>query len=360
MEQRASTFRRYKAEALREVASLLLARAGLPDDRASVLASVFVEADLLGYTTHGLQRLPSNLEWIIKGETRMDGAPFVLTDNGICQAWDADFLPGPWVTTLAVRDVCRRAERHGIASISIRRVQHIACLAAYLGHAIELGMMLIISASTPSEAAVCAHGGTDRVFSCNPLTIGIPTDGTPILIDTSASMSALGPLFRAHRSGDMLSSHCIVTPDGTVSNDPAAYVLGDGAILPAGGMEQGYKGFALCLLTEALSAALSGYGRADLANDGEANSVYVQAIDPDAFAGRAGFCKQMGWLADACRRSGVAPGEPAVRVPGDRALALKRDQLANGVALHASVAAAVEEWAKQFQIAMPETIADDA
>jgi LDH2 family malate/lactate/ureidoglycolate dehydrogenase len=351
---------RYAADALKDVATRLLVRAGLAAEKASVVASVFVEADLLGYATHGLQRLASNLEWIVKGETHANGALTVLTDNGSCQTWDADFLPGPWVTTLAVKEACTRAQTHGIATISIRRAQHIACLAAYLEQATEQGMMLILSASTPSETAVCAHGGLDRIFSCNPLTIGIPTSGTPILIDTSASMSALGPLFRAHRSGDMLPTDCIITSEGSVSRDPAEFVLQDGAILPTGGFDQGYKGFGLCLFIEALSAALTGYGRADLPNDGESNSVFVQVIDPAAFAGREAFFKQVDWLAGACRQSRVLRGAPLVRVPGDRALAMKRDQIANGIALHLSIIEVLHTWTERFGVPMPEALAHDA
>jgi LDH2 family malate/lactate/ureidoglycolate dehydrogenase len=352
--------RRYEADALKAVATRLLVCAGLAAEKASVVAAVFVEADLLGYATHGLQRLASNLEWIVNGETHANGTLTVLNDNGSCQTWDADFLPGPWVTTLAVKEACARAETHGIATISIRRAQHIACLAAYLEQATEQGMMLILSASTPSETAVCAHGGLDRIFSCNPLTIGVPTSGTPILIDTSASMSALGPLFRAHRSGDMLPTDCIVTNHGSVSRDPAEFVLHDGAIMPTGGLDQGHKGFGLCVFTEALSAALSGYGRADLADDGESNSVFVQVIDPDAFAGREAFFKQMDWLVGACRQSRVTPGAPSVRVPGDRALAMKRDQIANGIALHLSIIEVMQTWAERFGVPMPEALAHDA
>src|SRR5665648_871383 len=106
---------RYAADALKEVASALLLRSGLPAEKASVMASVLVEADLLGYATHGLQRLSSNLEWIVNGETHANGTLTVLNDNGSCQTWDADFLPGPWVTTLAVKEACARAETHGIA-----------------------------------------------------------------------------------------------------------------------------------------------------------------------------------------------------------------------------------------------------
>lgn len=83
-----------------------------------------------------------------------------------------------------------------------------------------------------------------------------------------------------------------------------------------GGLEQGYKGFGMVLLTEAISGALGGFGRSGQSGDSEANGVFVQAIDPAHFAGRETFEREMGSLADRCRASAVAPGHDAVRVPG--------------------------------------------
>lgn len=351
---------RFEPQALARFAADLFVAAGLSSEKAEIVSAVLIEADLLGYSTHGLQRLDSNLEWLIRGETHPDGALAVINDRGAAQVWDADFLPGPWVTTLAVREASDRARKHGIASIAIRRSQHVACLAAYLEQATSNGLMVLMTASSPSEVAVAAHGGTERIFSCNPIAVGIPTDGDPILIDTSASMSALGPLFRSYRSGVALPVECIVKGDGSASRDGADFVDGDGAILPTGGLEQGFKGFGLCLLTEALSAALTGFGRADNPQDGESNAVFVLVIDPEAFAGGAAFRRQMHWLAEKCRNSLVAPGSPAVRVPGDRGLSAKRAQLGAGVILAPPVVEAMRRWAERFGIAMPRTLQNAA
>jgi LDH2 family malate/lactate/ureidoglycolate dehydrogenase len=117
-------------------------------------------------------------------------------------------------------------------------------------------------------------------------------------------------------------------------------------------VDLGHKGFGLGLLVEALTSALAGYGRAD----GERRwgaSVFVQLIDPAAFGGREAFVRETGWLADACRNAPVKPGAPRVRMPGERALKLREQQLADGVALHADIMPGLEPWAKQLRVAMP-------
>lgn len=347
---------RYRYTDLMDFSARLLERAGLARERAETVGSLFLEADLLGYSTHGMQRLPANVEWLLSGETRREGEHVFLSASRGSEVWDADFLPGPWITARAVDRACDIAKSEGTGTVVVRRAQHIACLASYLERATRRGIMVTIAASTPTEAVVVPHGGLSRVFSCNPIAAGIPTDRDPILIDTTAAMSALGPLNRSYRFGQTLPAPLIVAQDGRVTDDPAEFVERGGGILPIGGTEQGYKGFSLALLTEALSGALGGFGRGSQTGDSEANGVFVQAIDPEHFAGRANFEQEMGRLAEQCRASAVAPGHDPVRIPGDRSLARKRDQLENGVGLIETIVGDIRPWAVRLDCPFPEPI----
>lgn len=344
---------KYEYEDLLAFSITLLERAGLNSDRARIVGSSFLEADLLGYSTHGMQRLPINIEWLLNGETRAEGDPSVLKASRGCEVWDAQFLPGPWIAAIAVERACDLAEAEGTGTIVVRRAQHIACLASYLERATRRGMMVIMTASTPSEAVVVAHGGISPIFSCNPIAAGIPTDGDPILVDTTAAMSAQGPLNRSYRLGEKLPIPMIVSRDGTITDDPGEFVERGGGILPVGGIEQGYKGFGLALLTEALSGLLGGFSRASAEGTGEANGIFLQAIDPNHFAGRDLFEREIGQLAAQCRASAVVPGQDPVRVPGDRALALKREQISSGIRLSDAIVNAIQPSSQRLQCPFP-------
>ena len=81
--------------------------------------------------------------------------------------------------------------------------------------------------------------------------------------------------------------------------------------------------------------------------------MFLQLIDPQAFAGRDEFLRQTGELVKRCHASRPAkPGKP-VRLPGEKGFALKREQREKGVELHPSILPALRPWADKLQVAMP-------
>jgi L-lactate dehydrogenase len=126
-------------------------------------------------------------------------------------------------------------------------------------------------------------------------------------------------------------------------------------MLPLGGAELGHKGFALGLMVEALTAGLCGSGRADKPTGG-GTPVFLQVIDPEAFAGFAALKREASWLARACRSSKPRPGVAAVRMPGDTANARRQAQLAGGVELYPSIIPGLHAWADKFGIAVPRAL----
>ena len=87
--------RRASAAELERFASTLLGKAGMAADRAADVASILVEGDLMGHSTHGLQLLPSYLAEATSGSMTLQGEPVVLADRGASLTWDGRRLPGP-------------------------------------------------------------------------------------------------------------------------------------------------------------------------------------------------------------------------------------------------------------------------
>ncbi len=345
---------RHPAPALRAFAAQLLERAGLAADRAGDVAAILVEGDLMGHTTHGLQLLGPYLQSLQDGTMTATGQPEVVADRGAALTWDGRFLPGPWLVLRAMGVAFARIPEHPVVTVAIRRSHHVGCLAAYLKRATDRGLALLLLCSDPSVGSVAPHGAIAGRYTPNPLAFGYPTADLPVLIDISASTTTNGLVARLNRAGtgERLPGPWLVDNNGNATDDPAAYAADPpGAILPLGGMDLGHKGFGLGLLVEALTSALVGYGRAD----GERRwgaAVFVQVIDPAAFGGREAFVRESSWLADACRTAPVKPGAPPVRMPGERALKLREQRLAEGVALHPEILPALEPWAKQLGVAL--------
>lgn len=346
---------RYTYTSLLEFSSALFQAVGLLPERAKVLAEVFLEADLLGFTTHGMNRVACNLDWLQTGQSRRDTEPVIISDHGSVFNWDADFLPGPWVVSQAIDQCIKRVASRGIVCATIRRSQHIACLGAYCPRIAEAGYVALITCATPTEHSVCAHNGVEPVFSANPIAFVAPAEGYPILFDMSMCITAGGYVSRAKREGGRLSGKYLKDNQGQISDDPEVFFEDPpGSILPIGGLSHGYKGYALTLMTEILSMGLGGYGRADsCAADGEANSVFIQMIDPQAFGSSVDYVRQIETFKTLCEQCHSVPGDEPVRVPGQAAWQRRQRQLSNGVELYPTIMQDLAPWADRLGVALP-------
>ncbi len=346
---------RYQHTSLLKFGTALFQAAGLASDRAETMASVFLEADLLGFTTHGMNRIAHNLRWLEQGSSRIEGDPIVLAETSNLFNWDANFLPGPWVVTQAIEQCISRVKTAGIVSATIRRSQHIACLGAYCPKIAEAGYVALITCSTPNEHTVCAHGGIEPVFSANPLAFVAPAPGYPVLFDVSMCITAGGYVTRAQREGNRLPGKYLKDRNGNATDNPAVFFdKPPGSIMPIGGESHGYKGYALTMMTEILSMALGGYGRADNAGqDGEANSVFIQMINPEAFGPMQNFLRQTQAIKAMCENSSHKEGGEAVRVPGQRAWQRRLEQMQNGVVLYPAIMEDLRPWAEKLGVEMP-------
>jgi len=348
-----TTIPRFPAPELRAFATALLQRAGLDADKAQAVAEILVEGDLLGHTTHGLQLLPLYLTELEKGKMTRSGEPKVIADFPAAVTWDGLRLPGPWLTLKAIALASERAKTLGTCTLVIRRSHHIACLAAYLKRVTDQGLMILLTCSDPTGTAVAPHGGYRGVYTPNPLAAAWPTAGDPVMLDVCQSITTNLMTRRLHADGKKFPGLWAVDNRGRPSDDPGVlFTDPPGALLPMGGVDHGHKGYALGLVVEALTAGLSGHGRAD-PGEGWTATTYIQIFQPALFGGAENFSRQMTWLSDACHQSPPRAGFDRVRLPGENGLRRREAQLKDGVELYAGILPALRPWADKLGVALP-------
>ena len=142
--------------------------------------------------------------------------------------------------------------------------------------------------------------------------------------------------------------------EGRPTTDPRVMEQTDprGSLLLLGGSEYGHKGFGLALMVEALTQGLSGFGRKDTEKRWGGN-VFLQVLDPEAFAGRDPFLAEMDHLTESCHANlPLREGAP-VRMPGEQAernIAAARD---NGVSLSDQTVRKLADSAARLGVTMP-------
>ncbi|SNT16490.1 Ldh family oxidoreductase [Antarctobacter heliothermus] len=323
---------RVPVETLLRFASAQLGDAGLSVAHARIVAETLVEGDLLGHATHGTALLPRYLAEIASGDMARDGQPQITrTAGSVAEHWDGRWLPGPVLVRKAIDSASHTARRQGLGAVAIAKSHHIACLAAYLEAVTQQDLAVIIASSSPSNRQVAPYGAVGGVYSPNPIAAGWPTRTQPVMLDISMSIATSGLVSAMAAQGRDLPGEWLVNQAGRASSDPATLEAG-GALLPAGGLDHGHKGFGLGLLVEMLTTGLAGHGRVEQ-TDRWGASVFVLILDPAHFGGLRPFSAQASWLADACRAAPVPDGAPAVRLPGERGLKRKQEQLRHGIDL---------------------------
>lgn len=308
----------------------LLEASGVDRDKAEVVSDVLIEADLIGHDTHGLALLESYLDALANGSLRGSGDINVLNDRGSCVTWDGQRLPGGWLVRKALELGYERLSQHGVVTIAIGNSHHIGALAVYLRDAAERGYIAQIKCSTASVARMAPFGGTRPVFTPNPLAEGYPTGNDPVMIDISSSITTTAMTQELAREGRRYPEQWALTADGQPTDDPRAVLEGGGTLLPLGGSLKGHKGYGMALGVDLMTQGLAGFGRVD--HPGHmALAVFVQLIDPQAFAGLDAFVRQADYTTQLCRETPPAPGVEAVRVPGDAAARKRRAALETGL-----------------------------
>ncbi|MCC8945313.1 Ldh family oxidoreductase [Bradyrhizobium sp. Arg62] len=215
----------YRASALEACASALLERAGLARDRAADIASVLVEGDCFGKSTHGLALLPLYLREIESDDMSVVGEPEIVNDFGACLTWDGHKLPGPWLLRRATQEAMSRAARFGMGAIAIQRSHHTACLGAYLRPAFDAGHMMLLTLTDPGHSSVAPFGGVTPVLTSNPMAFGAPATNGPVMVDMSTALLTNGAIAAYRQRGEQLPPPFLMDSQGQLRPIPTSWQL---------------------------------------------------------------------------------------------------------------------------------------
>jgi len=341
----------FPAPVLRQLMERLLAAAGCEAEDARVTADVLLEADLRGYATHGLLRLPTMIRRLQTGMINRAAQPRIVTERAGSALVDADRSLGPVGALFGAHLAARKAKTAGTAAVGVVNGDHICMAGYYVEQIARAGCVGMLT--TVTQPLVHPLGGTERLLGTNPLAIAIPVTGQdPLLLDFATSEIAYGTVLTAKARGDRLPSGVALGPDGNPTTDPG--LAAQGALAPFAG----HKGFGLCLFLGLLAGPLLGakvgkpLGQAVREGHYDKGDLFV-AFDPSAFTDPECFREAVeAHIAEvkSCRK---APGVTEVRLPGERARAEKAHRLQAGVPIEAEVWREVVGIAGELKVALP-------
>lgn len=343
-------------ETLEDFAYRLLHAGGLTTHEAQVVAKSLVGANMRGYDSHGVMRIPYYVQSLIDGEMVSQAKLEIEQESAARVVANGNWGVGQVQAMALLELLASKINAAGLAVGTMHQSGHIGRLGEYCEWAAERGWV--------SMFMVNSHGGVVRVappggkaprLSTNPLAMGVPNGAEPLVLDFSTSATAEGKVRVKKIAGQACPPGWLLDAEGQPTTDPnTLYGNPPGSILPMGG-EQAYKGFGLGLMIEILTGALSGGVCArPVPYPKKGNCVFMLLLDPAAFGGREHFAAEVQQLAEYIRSCPTVPGVTKITLPGDPERRLFNQNKRQGIGLDQENFQALVKLAEKLNVGVPQ------
>lgn len=345
----------FSVETILPFARSLFEAGGLPADEAAVVAGSLVDANLCGHDSHGLIRIPQYLRAVAEGILK-PGAPLTtVKETPAVLVADGGWGLGQVQAHRLLRQLVPKARHVGLAAGTLKQCGHIGRLGEYAEAAARERLALIATVNGHGYGQnVAPPGGITGRIGTNPLCLGVPTNGDPVVLDIGTSVCAEGKVRVALNKGLKVPDGWLLDGKGKPTTDPATlYADPRGTILPLGG-PQAYKGFGIGLLLDMFAGGLSGapcsHPTAPLR---VANAVLFIVLDIATFAGAEHFLREVSELATDVRTCPRAEGVTEILLPGDPERKEKARRRAAGIPLDDGTWGQLSALAERLKVPVP-------
>jgi ureidoglycolate dehydrogenase (NAD+) len=326
-----------------------LEKAGVPHDEAKLVGESLVQTSIWGIDSHGILRLTHYLNRLTIGSIKAASVPVVTRTGPVTAQVHGEDGLGIIHATLAMETAIDMAKESGVGVVGVGHSSHCGAMGLYTRMAAREHLVGI--ALTHSSSVVVPHGGKQKYFGTNPLSIAFPRKGgDPVCLDMATSQVAWNKVLNARIEGRELDPGVAVDASGVPTTDPDLARAG----IPLGGPIYGYKGYGLAFMIDLLCGVMNGmtFGR-------HINSMYEEldrprkighmaiAIDPARFAGAASLEPQVDAVIADLRTQGdiLFPGEPE--------LLEQEKRRASGIPIDAEALADMQRWSARLGVPFP-------
>lgn len=346
----------HSPQILRSFAQRLFLAAGLPDEEARIVTGSLVDANLSGHDSHGLIRILQYVNALRDGRLKAGAAFEVVRETPALLVVDANWGLGQVQAHRLVDRLVPKAKQVGLAAGTLKHCGHIGRLGEYAEAVTAKGMAFLATVNNHGFGrGVAPPGGMQARLGTNPLCLGAPTTGTPVILDIGTSVCAEGKIRVAFNKGQKVPEGFLLDEFGVPTTDPGVlYREPRGSILPLGGA-QAYKGFGIALLLDMFVGGMSGGHCSNPKHPNlSANAVFFLVIDVDAFVGAEHFLQETTELVEAVRSCPRVEGVSEITLPGDPERREKEKRTAAGITLDDGTWGQLAQLAKELDVEVPQ------
>jgi L-2-hydroxycarboxylate dehydrogenase (NAD+) len=310
----------------------IMVKAGIPTEDAKIVCDVLLQADKLGFDSHGVNRLKAIYldriaEGILNPETNFE----IVREGPTTAVVDGHNGMGHVIAYKSMRLAIEKARQYGMAMVTVRNSSHYGFAGYYPLMAVKENMIGITG--TNARPSVAPTFGVENMLGTNPITFGMPSDESfPFLLDCATSITQRGKVELYAREGKEMPKGWVIDQNGESKTNSIEvledFIKGRAALTPLGGVGEetgGYKGYGYATVVEILSAALQQGAFMKLlmgVKDGKKAPYpighFFIVIDISAFTEPDNFKKTTGDILRELRASKKMPGQTRIFTAGEK------------------------------------------
>lgn len=329
----------------------VLIKLNIPEADARIISDVLIQADKLGFDSHGVNRFkPIYLDRITEGRVNPITDYKIVREGPTTAVIDGDNGMGHVISFNAMKMAIDKAKKYGMGMVTVRNSSHYGFAGYYPLMAVKENMIGITG--TNARPSIAPTFGVENMLGTNPMTFGIPSDEAfPFLLDCATSITQRGKVELYAREGKDLPQGWVINDHGESQTNSAEVlkdlIAGKAALTPLGGVGEetgGYKGYGYSTVVEILSAALQqgAYMKMLIGlKDGKKVPYSVGhffiVIDINAFTDPADFKKTTGDILRELRASRKMPGQNRIYTAGEKEYYTWQERKDKGVPFNAEL-----------------------
>ncbi|MEK3720647.1 3-dehydro-L-gulonate 2-dehydrogenase [Paenibacillus sp. FSL H8-0034] len=311
----------------------VLLNMGFIEERAQLCAKLFAEASLDGVYSHGLNRFPSFVDCIKKGDINIHAVPEIVQSYGVIERWDGKLGPGNINAHFCMERAVTLAKNQGMGCVALKNTSHWMRGGSYGWQAVEKGCIGICWTNT--EPNLPPWGSAEKKLGNNPIVFAVPREEGHIVLDMAISQYSYGQLNEAKLLGSMLHVEGGYHLGGELTRDPST-ILESGRLLPIGY----WKGSGFALLLDLIAMVLSGgnstYEIGKLTTEPSISQVFI-AFDVSLFEHSAFVNQRIHEVIRDLQGSIPVEEHASVRYPGEDTMVRRHENLARGIPVEPAI-----------------------
>lgn len=317
-----------KITELKKLIELFIEKLGFSKDESVLISENILDAEISGKKSHGL----GNLFWFkravtIKGssgyEVKVKSDSITITkETPISLHVDGKGKTGHLVIRKALELALEKVKESKVVFVGLYNT---APSTGYVGFWARKATEkdLIFMCWNNSNGRDAPYGSVQKLYGTDPITVGIPTNNLPIILDMATSKITVGQLMNYQREKKPLPPESAIDAKGNYTTDPDVAWF-EGALVPIAG----FKGSGLTFIGEMLAGALTG-SRVGYSVPGGWGTFFI-LFDPTIFRSIEDLKKDIDTAINELKNSKKREGVKEIFYPGEKSLKIRQENLKKG------------------------------